>query len=331
MQDWMGSFSVLAGFSFVAVVGYVLGRQQLRRPGRAAGEGRHEIARALSVARELESIAARMRRTLAWHQPALVKFKRRLKDMEEGQHASWQDLCDRADELLKPTLRLSSDISHAYAEVLRQMAHLSSFAEMRSDALTGINNRRAFDESLQAALTAQERYPAPLTLALIDVDGFKRVNDERGHLYGDVMLQELGKVLGSTVRECDFAARYGGEEFAVLLPRTGLYDACNFAERLRTAVSTKMPLTASIGLSAWVHGDVASTLVARADAALYEAKNAGGNNTHLHEGASGRIVALGERPARKIESSADQVDAPGVLFSPAEPAIALELQGDARC
>ena len=312
------SFLVAGALSVFAVLGYLLGRQQLRLRGTGSAETRNEITRAIGVARELESIAYRMHHALAAHKSALSHFQRRLTRMENGPCVSWQDLCDRADELLKPTLRLSNDMSHSYAEVLQQMTHLASFAELRADPLTGINNRRAFDESLEAAVAAQSRYPAPLSLAMIDVDRFKLVNDTNGHLFGDRMLQELAQLLRANVRECDLLARYGGEEFAILMPRTNLSEACNLAERLRVTVANSMPLTVSVGLAAWENGDLASALVARADSALYAAKSAGRNNVHLHEGASGHVVGIRTKPGAKIAPPANVHDPIGLLVVEAQ-------------
>ena len=273
-----------------AALGYVLGRRQVRDGASKQPESRGEIMRALTIAQELEAIAGRLCTAFGAHLPAIENFQRELEGVEEAANGSWQELCERADELLKPTLRLNTEISHGYAEILRQMAHLSSFAELRADPLTGINNRRAFDETLSAQLTELGRYPAPLSIAMIDVDCFKQVNDKHGHLQGDRVLQELANGLKSSIRQCDFLARYGGEEFVVLMPRTEIRPACNLAERIRAAVAGNTAMTVSIGLAEWLPGDTASTLVSRADAAMYAAKENGRNRIYRHEGASGRIV-----------------------------------------
>lgn len=289
-DGWSFWLSVLA-LAIVAVVAFFVGRRQgwgrLRRR-----KGRQDVARALSVAQELDGIAQRLRVALATHVPAVTRFQRKIDRLEQGVDGTLQDVFDRADELLKPTLRLSVEISHAYAEVLRQMAQLASLAELRSDPLTRVNNRRAFDESLENLLKEQVRYPATFSLALIDIDHFKRVNDENGHLHGDRVLQEVAKILKDNVRDCDIVARFGGEEFAVLMPRTELHGACNLAERVRNDLARKLPITASVGLAASIHGDDAASLVSRADRALYAAKNAGRNRVFLHDSHTDQLVAI---------------------------------------
>jgi len=320
------SFWITLLLGVAATLGYLLGRRQVRRPA-AQPDGRGEILRALAVAKELELIAERLQTAMKSHLPAIAKFQKRLDRIEDAPCGSWHELCDRADELLKPTLRLGTEISHSYAEILRQMAHLASFAELRSDPLTGINNRRAFDESLQAHIAEQSRYPSPLSVAMIDVDCFKQINDTHGHLQGDRVLQGLASELKASVRDCDFLARYGGEEFVVLMPRTELHAACNLAERIRTSVAKSMPLTISVGLAEWLPSDTASSFVSRADTALYAAKDGGRNCVFLHEGATGRIVGIRSMPQKAVASSAET--APVALplpQAPATPSVAIEVQ-----
>jgi diguanylate cyclase (GGDEF)-like protein len=289
-QQWSLWLIAPALLGLVAAVGFVLGR---RRPGRDAGnraKNRHEILRALTVAQELESITYRLRKALAVNIPAVAKFSARLARLENRSDLSWHDLCDRADSLLKPALSLSTEISHAYAELLQQMTHLSTFADLRTDPLTGAANRRAFDESLGTSLAQQARHGTPLTLAMVDIDFFKQINDLQGHLQGDRVLQSVVELLKREVRECDLLARYGGDEFAILMPHTELPAACNVTERIRASVQQKLSITISIGLAASTGGDTPTSFLGRADAALYRAKNAGRNCVYLHEGSSDRII-----------------------------------------
>ncbi len=227
------------------------------------------------MARELEAVAERLHGALAAHVPAVMKFSARLKRMEKTQNLSWQELCDRADELLKPALRLSTEVSHAYAAIVQQMTHLTTFAELRIDPLTGVCNRRSFDDSLQTFITQHERSGETFAMAMIDIDHFKKVNDERGHLHGDRVLQELAQYMRACVRPSDVVSRYGGEEFVLLMPRTDLATACNLCERTRAAVAANLSVTVSMGLAASLPADTRDTLLARADAALYLAKGEG--------------------------------------------------------
>ena len=156
----------------------------------------------------------------------------------------------------------------------------------RTDALTGLWNRRGLDEQLPLQFAQVQRYSGPLCVILIDVDRFKSINEAHGHLVGDEVLHQLGTFLRQTVRSADYAARYGGEEFLLLLPHTNLAGAEVLAERLRLRIAEhdwlvldqKLRITISAGVAVFQFGDQSpSALIARADAALREAKSGGRN------------------------------------------------------
>lgn len=158
-----------------------------------------------------------------------------------------------------------------------------------TDELTGLRNRRAFEERLAMEFSMARRRNRELSVLLIDVDDFKRINDRWGHAAGDEALRRLGMILRSTVRLPDLAARYGGEEFVVLLPESGEESASGLARRLMARVAAEEweneRLTISIGMAAitepLVSGD---QLVELADEALYAAKRAGKNRVMVHPG-----------------------------------------------
>ncbi|HUF64945.1 MAG TPA: sensor domain-containing diguanylate cyclase [Gemmatimonadaceae bacterium] len=165
-------------------------------------------------------------------------------------------------------------------EVLDALAHL--------DPLTELLNRRALAARLQAEIDRIRRYDAPLALLMLDLDHFKTVNDTYGHLVGDSVLAEFGRVLQRGTRSVDIVARYGGEEFMIALPETTYDGALAFAERLRERIeahpfrsASQLPvrLTASIGIASFPAPgvDTLEELLASADAALYRAKNKGRN------------------------------------------------------
>jgi diguanylate cyclase (GGDEF)-like protein len=170
------------------------------------------------------------------------------------------------------------------AELNRRLEELA-----RLDGLTGLTNRRAFDETLQNELRRSVRTKSPLSLFLVDVDRFKAFNDAYGHPAGDDCLKSIAGLLRKTLRRpADTAARYGGEEFVAILPDTSLEGAFELAETLRGAVaglnlehigSEKGIVTVSIGISTYDgDGGLASSaadLVKTADDALYEAKASG--------------------------------------------------------
>lgn len=143
----------------------------------------------------------------------------------------------------------------------------------RTDALTGLPNRRAWDEALAAAVSEAAAGGQTLVLAMIDLDEFKRFNDRYGHTSGDLLLRQAAHGWRSTLRTTDILARYGGEEFAVLLPGCAIDAATLLLERLRAA--TPSPQTCSVGLAAWRISETSEDLLARADVALYAAKRRG--------------------------------------------------------
>jgi diguanylate cyclase (GGDEF)-like protein len=148
-----------------------------------------------------------------------------------------------------------------------------------TDPLTGIPNRRAFLDRLSAAVEASA-WGHPTVVCLVDLDGFKSVNDAGGHAAGDTMLTAVGAALGRVVRETDTVARLGGDEFAVLADVTVTFSGEMLAERLREAVAVigrDSGVTASVGVAEVQPGDDVEDLMHRADAAMYRSKTAGGN------------------------------------------------------
>lgn len=153
------------------------------------------------------------------------------------------------------------------------------------DPLTGIPNRFAYNERLGQEVARWKRYQHPLVLSVWDVDNFKRINDNYGHQAGDKVLTVIARLLQDQVRETDFAARFGGEEFVLLLPETDLEQASVVAEHIRQRVEAcefhyrgeRVPITISCGLSQFRDEDTTEQVFARADAALYKAKESGRN------------------------------------------------------
>ena len=162
------------------------------------------------------------------------------------------------------------------AELLARLEHLSS-----TDPLTGLGNRRSFDEELETELTRSARAGETVSLLLIDVDHFKSVNDLHGHQTGDEVLREIAAVLAGSLRGADRGFRIGGEEFAAILPSTPGTRAVGVADRLRRAIAGHrigdLNVTVSIGIGCSDGHDAASDIIAAADARLYLAKDRGRN------------------------------------------------------
>jgi len=156
-----------------------------------------------------------------------------------------------------------------------------------TDPLTGLRNRRCFFERAEEMVNLHQRYKSDLSILMIDIDHFKKINDTLGHDGGDVVLQRFAEVLSSMVREVDIVARFGGEEFAILLPDTKRLGAAVLAERTRTAIEKslidyqgkKISVTASIGMASIASENVSgiSELISVADNRLYLAKKNGRN------------------------------------------------------
>jgi diguanylate cyclase (GGDEF)-like protein len=163
-----------------------------------------------------------------------------------------------------------------------------------TDGLTQIANHRAFQDRLRDEFRRAQRYDDPLALILIDLDHFKRVNDQYGHQAGDEVLRGLAGVLRGAIRETDFVARYGGEEFAVLLPKTHLAGALTVAERICTDLKALkvgpwgIRITGSFGVSSFPGRQVNTSeqLVKTADDALFRSKHEGRDKISLYQSPS---------------------------------------------
>lgn len=196
------------------------------------------------------------------------------------------------DYLVKAHLTAASlcqAVRQAIDEVRQQRQQADHQAELErrvtTDELTGLLNRHYFLDRLEQELERVRRYDAVLALLMIDVDHFKRVNDTYGHLVGDHVLVQMGKVLRACLRSSDLAARYGGEEFCIMAANTDLEGGRAFAERVRQLVSQQQLagpdqdlflVTCSIGVAQGGPGTTsAEALIAQADQAMYQAKHQG--------------------------------------------------------
>ena len=204
MDLWTFQIPIPVALAIVATIGYIFGRRSKAPSDDSAFRSRRELRRAQLVAAELEKIAWDLRKNLAKHHSSVSKFRDRVGKLnDERQEASWKELCREAEEILKPTLHLATQIANAYDEIRQQSANLMTFTEVRTDPLTGINNRRGMADAVSNQFAMMHRYGTTFSLAMLDVDHFKHVNDEKGHLYGDQMLQELARLFDEFARETD--------------------------------------------------------------------------------------------------------------------------------
>ena len=177
--------------------------------------------------------------------------------------------------------------------------------ESLTDQLTGIPNRKAFDDEIESAMEQAQETGEPLCLVMCDIDHFKKFNDTWGHSTGDQVLRLVGNCLSENVKGRDTAARYGGEEFAVILPHTDAKGAFSLADQLRTKVESKKLvkkstgdilgiITISAGVTQYRAGESVDEFIQRADTCLYAAKHAGRN----------RVMGDAEYAAQKRDASA---------------------------
>jgi diguanylate cyclase len=196
------------------------------------------------------------------------------------------------DQILAANNQLQERLANAEKQIEAQAAEIRCHeSEARTDSLTDLANRRAFDDEMRRRIAEWERKQAPFTLLILDIDHFKKFNDTHGHQVGDEVLRHVAKMLKQQCRDMDLPCRYGGEEFAVILPATKLAGACISAERIRKAIEDSvtncegksLKVTASLGLAEVVLDDNPSKIIKRADEALYKSKQAGRNCGHWHD------------------------------------------------
>lgn len=184
---------------------------------------------------------------------------------------------------LAASLKSSQDSIKAIKESLA-----SAREEGLRDALTGLRNRRHFDRTLSKEIDRAQETGSPLTICMLDIDHFKRVNDDFGHPTGDSVLRLVGGMLSENLKGRDIPVRYGGEEFSIILPQTPLKAGESIADRIRAQLANKRlvladnktslgVITASFGVAEWMPGEADAELIARADAMLYQAKRTGRN------------------------------------------------------
>ncbi|PIE61400.1 MAG: GGDEF domain-containing protein [Desulfobacterales bacterium] len=206
-----------------------------------------------------------------------------------------QSILSETHSILKENHSLKQDMDATINEIDALKRELEGVRQAaKTDTLTGLLNRRGFDEAfIQASREAQENN-TPLTIVLCDIDHFKQVNDTHGHLIGDNVLKMLAKLLHDHIKGKDIAARFGGEEFILILPDTDIPGGVALAEQMRKSLQKKRwrskttgetigPITISLGIALYRPKEDVEALVQRADDALYVAKNNGRNRTITEE------------------------------------------------
>ncbi|MGA9176323.1 MAG: diguanylate cyclase [Desulfobacterales bacterium] len=200
------------------------------------------------------------------------------------------DIIKDTDNIAESSRQLNQQLEEATSQITNLSKQLEEAErDVLLDALTGLNNRKAFDRKIKELFERYEKKEAFFSVIMLDIDFFKKFNDQYGHHIGDEVLSIVGSNLRGNLKGKDFPARYGGEEFIILLPNTPLDNACAVADQIRKEISKKRlkikktgqtigNITVSIGVSKIHERDTAISVVERADVALYLAKDSGRNN-----------------------------------------------------
>ena len=234
----------------------------------------------------IDRVAERMREVFATFEldaSAVKPYSQLLLEANEELrklNLSYEQLVMELKQSQQRAEKLAAELREANA-ALRELA--------TRDGLTGLYNHRTFQDLLRREVAAAQRYAHPLSVVLLDIDHFKKVNDQHGHPAGDAVLREVARTTAAALRATDIAARYGGEEFALILPETDARGAVVLAERIRREIEAlevgvggdkRLRVTISLGVCPWQPGlpvEALNGLVEAADKALYAAKNSGRN------------------------------------------------------
>jgi diguanylate cyclase (GGDEF)-like protein len=241
-----------------------------------------EIERALDAV-DLDATAARRAALLQSSERRLLALVTSVRDRTDSVATTTQRFRDFAlyGLVAVAALALATAVTLAAVALRTLSAHRARLGELdqmaHEDALTGVVNRRRLDETLPIELARAERLGYPLTVAMLDLDFFKRFNDRRGHGAGDVLLREAAQSWRRQLRPTDLLARYGGEEFTLVLPACDAEQAEQLVERLRPLMPERQ--TFSAGIATWNRTDAADELLRVADIALLQAKRTGRNRT----------------------------------------------------
>jgi diguanylate cyclase len=316
---------LLYGFT-AAILGAVgacwLCASRFRR--KAAAHASAETRHAAEILVRLQELATRAAFDVGEHSSQVEEINEKL--ASAGKHEPTV-IVDLVAELIRTNHRMHEKLASTEDKLREQAQEIQTHAvEARTDALTLLANRRAFDDELARRLAEFRRHGRAFSLVMADVDHFKKFNDAHGHQVGDEVLRDVAKLLRRTMREMDLVARYGGEEFAIILPGASLDDASKAAVRACQGIGAshfrhggkELRVTASFGI-AQVQGDEnAVALVTRADQALYAAKDGGRNCAFRHDGQAVCRVVPDEQPEPSAAESHRETVPPPSKQQPVE-------------
>ena len=279
-------------FVCIIVGGYVGYGFALRRHGEQIRDERQKTLEALqSVLQSAEELTTEVDS----HSHELASVEETVDDLSTtgGYEMVKQTLLQQISIALESNRRLEHDLVCTRYRLEEQAQELDrTRAEARVDELSGVGNRKAFDEALRFMYSKFKRHKSHFALLLIDVDHFKWINDTHGHQSGDMVVRRLGESFKSVLRPGDIVSRYGGDEFAVLLDKGDLEVGRGVARRIRERVDranfdvgtndARVAVTLSMGLAICQLNDSTNTLIEKADAALYRSKQSGRNRLSVY-------------------------------------------------
>lgn len=299
------------------VIGVILGMWVRRSDSTPAAHSKHDLMQADQIAKRLQALADEMSSSVGEHRSKLDQASHLLTSGANTSDESLAELVvDVIGDVVRANQNLKSKLDTAEGRLQEQAVEIEAhMSRSLTDALTGLPNRREFNERLEERMGAWNRRRDVFSLLLLDVDHFKKLNDKYGHLTGDQVLATIGRALRGAIRREDAVARFGGEEFAILLPSTSMDAAIHVAQKVREAVARiaisrsnqQISVTVSGGLATIEANEKVEMLIQRADSALYAAKGAGRNCTFLHNGidcqlaeGSQSVLATSSSPAARL-------------------------------
>lgn len=286
----------------------------------------YDAERANMAAFQLRDLARNMGLDASEHSDLLKKINGQLVDLpSEGVSDGHLVVAEAVSQIVAANKKLQGRLAEAENKIQAQAEEIrSQQSEARTDALTHLANRRAFDDMLAKGVHAFQTAKRPCSLLIFDVDHFKQFNDTHGHQAGDEVLRCVGSTMKRVVKSGDLPCRYGGEEFAVVMRGTSAGEGRIAAERVRKAIeamrvkfeSKTLKVTVSIGLAEILVGDDSAKLIRRADNAVYSAKEAGRNCGYWHNGQQclpmddAGVVAQAKHPNQPRTGSPSSAEGP---------------------
>lgn len=267
-----------------------------RLPDKQSFVGANDDALIRELLSSLHGLSVRMTADVDEHNTEMGAVDRELKQAK-GNAKGTSKVGELVDRLLSANQNVQTKLTETEGK-LDELSHRMEFqaSEARIDVLTGLANRRAFQEETRAGLSRFYEEDEPFALVMVDIDRFKQVNDIHGHPFGDEVLREVGEILLDQFRGCDLVSRYGGEEFAVMMPASRVDEARRVAENLRETIEktrfmcsgNSLNLTISAGAAEILPNEELSDCISRVDQAMYAAKHAGRNRVYWHDGEKSR-------------------------------------------